>query len=230
MDMTAAVHKAFENMVTTGAVATIIEQHLMSCVQSAVKDALSSYGDFGKMLKEQVAKSLTINENLGLPEYNDLILKIIRKQVDAQIGAQLQRNVAEQLAKLLETPPAEIKLSKLFEEFREYAVDHYARDEESHFTVGMKNNDYRDGSYDVWFDLKRDRSQFQSAHRVGVDADGCCWRLTVDNEDANQRLFLGPLFGFERLLFQIKVGGTKIIRDCTPDDVDTEYPDRCHCD
>jgi hypothetical protein len=230
MDFRKAVIDSLDRVIASGKIEEMIEAKITKTIESILDDALRGYGDFGKAISEQVKASLKIDDRLGLPAYNDLILKIVQRQIDGQIGNAMQKQVADQLAELLQTPPAEIKLSELAKQFGEFANESYERDESERFTFGMEESGSCKGYFYIWLDAKDRKNQYDANYRLGVDGKGKVYSLTVHGENDSKRLFVGPMHGFERLLFQLKVAGTTIICDCEPSDIDTYYPDQCHCD
>ncbi|WP_198364066.1 hypothetical protein [Burkholderia ubonensis] len=85
---------------------------------------LRSDSDFGKQLSEHVKKAVQVDfSNLGIPGYNDLILKIILQRVDASLNEQIEKHVTSQLDELLAPAPEEIKLSELVADFIKFQAD-----------------------------------------------------------------------------------------------------------
>jgi len=228
MDFRNAVIESLDKVIASGKIEEMIEAKLTKTIESILDDALRSYGDFGKSIGEQVNASLKIDEHLGLPAYNDLVLKIVQRQIDTQIGGAMQSQLAEQLADLLKTPPAEVKLSDLTKEFSEFAIKDIDRDHSDYFTFGMEQSSR--GYRHLWFDPKGGKSQYSCKYRLGVTSEGRVFTLSIDGENPDKRLFVGPFYNFERTLFQMKVAGTKLIFDCEVCDIETYYQDECHCD
>jgi site-specific DNA-cytosine methylase len=113
-----AVSNAFANVVAAGTIEKAIEEKLTSTITSIINEELRSYSDFGKALSEQVKAAMQVDfSNLELPGYNDLILKLIRAQVEHQASTSIAAQVEAQMKELLAPAPAEIKLSELVEEF-----------------------------------------------------------------------------------------------------------------
>jgi len=227
-DMTNAVAAAFQNIVASGAIEKAIEENITKTVSSAIKQQLESYSDFGKKLSDHVKSALQVNfDDLGLSGYNDLILKIVRAQVDAHVGSVLAKQVEEQMAKLLQPAPAEIKLSELIKDFIERnKPDGCECDGSDQITLHIEESRY--GSRWIGLDKAEGKSEYQCEIRFAVnERDGGIFGLRFDGKEADKTFFVGPIYGFERSLFQMYAAGTKLIvdGDCV-DDFDTYYPGR----
>jgi len=225
-DMTNAVAAAFQNIVAAGAIEKAIEENLNKTIASIIQDQLKSYSDFGKQLSEHVKKALQVDfDNLGLAPYSDFILKIVRTQVDTQVGNVLAKQVEEQMTKLLQPAPAEIKLSKLIEDFIEHnKPDGCECGGSDRITLHIEESRY--GSRWIGLDKDEGKSEYSCEIRFAVsESDGKIFGLRLDGKEADKTLFIGPIYGFERSLFQIYAAGTKLIvdGDCA-DDFDTYYP------
>ncbi len=56
--------------------------------------------------------------------------------------------------------------------------------------------------------------------------DGRVYSVRINEIAPKNALFIGPIYGFERKLFQLYAAGTKLVIDCDVDDIDTSYPGR----
>lgn len=227
-DMTNAVAAAFQNIVASGAIEKAIEENIAKTVSSAIKQQLESYSDFGKKLSDHVKSALQVNfDDLGLSGYNDLILKIVRAQVDAHVGNVLAKQVEEQMAKLLQPAPAEIKLSELIKDFIERNKPDGCECGGSD-QISLHIEESRYGSRWIGLDKEEGKSEYSCEIRFAVsESDGKIFGLRLDGKEADKTLFVGPIYGFERSLFQMYAAGTKVVVDGdSADDFDTYYPGR----
>ncbi|RSK89546.1 hypothetical protein EJF22_23225 [Pandoraea apista] len=96
------VSTAFANIVASGAIEKAIEERLQRTITEAIDSELRSYSDFGKIIEERIKQSLQVNfDSAAIPGYNDLILKIIAQQLNANMGSALTANLQERMAELL---------------------------------------------------------------------------------------------------------------------------------
>lgn len=220
-DLKAAVATAFANVVASGAIEQAIEKQLTDTISSAIRDHLREYSDFGKAIKLKVQQAACANlEELNLPSYNDLILQVIRRQMDGAMQSDAAKQLEENMAQLLVSPPAEVTLEQLLDDFINQHKEDKAGEE---FTLLFKR---QYGSTWIYLDEDGGKSEYQCAYRIAVDSEGKVYALTLDGKDVQKTLFMGPFYRFERTLFQLYAAKSKLIvgRDAQPHDFDTSFP------
>ncbi|WP_321814608.1 MULTISPECIES: hypothetical protein [unclassified Paraburkholderia] len=227
-----AVNAAFSNVVASGVIEKAIEEQLTKCVTSIINDHLRSYSDFGKQLEKAVESALKVDfDNLGLPGYNDLILKIIRAQVAQHTSGSIAGQIEEQMKELLAPAPAEIKLSTLVEEFIKDAHDEIGCSCDSPDRITLVVRDGTDGGrystlkdfYHIYLDAQPDKEHYRCAYRIAVH-DGHVYSVTIDEKDPSKTFFVGPVRGFDKRVFQLYAAKSKLIVDGNEDDINTYYP------
>lgn len=220
------VTDSFSKIVASGVIETAIEKKLTETINSILDAELRSYSDFGKQLGAQIKTALNVDfSNLGLPGYNDLILKIVRRQVDGHIAKSAAMHIEEQMAALLAPPPAEIKLSKLVADFIEAKKsDDCSRGGSDRISLHVEETGY--GGYWIFIDEVGGKEKYRCDIRIGINStDGQIFGLKIDEKDVKSTLFIGSMYNFERDLFQLYATGAKLIVDKDADDIDTRFPD-----
>jgi len=213
-----AVIDAFNKMAAEGAIEKIVTERVTKTVESILDDALKSYSDFGKQLKEVVTKSLHVDmQSLNLTGYNDIILKIIKAKLDNSIEIVGAERIKKELEDLLATPPAEIKLSQLVEQLKKGNYD--SNNECCTCIVEWGSTD---GWGHIYLDEGEDKRSKDCDHHLAFTREGEIYFISIDGRDPSKKLFIGPFYDFERSLFQMYVAKTKLIVD--EDEVDTCYP------
>lgn len=218
MDLRNAVIAGIDRLIASGEIDTAIDKQLKSTISHILQDALSSYSDFGSLLKEAVKKAVACNGEIDLPAYNDLVIKVIRRQVEHQLNDSLQRQVAERVTKLLETPPESIKVSELVKSFIEDRLHHGCHCDAPEITCRVIESD----TYGYWsliLDEEPDKSEYQADIRVHMTRDNEVYALNLGRVDVEKRLFVGPVYGFEQRLFQLYAAKSKLINDTAEFDV-----------
>lgn len=227
-----AVSNAFANIVASGAIEKAIEEKLTKTITSIVEEELRSYSDFGKALSHQVKTALQVDfSNLGLPGYNDLILKVIRAQVAHQADTSIAMHVEKQLAELLAPAPTEIKLSELVEEFITFANDDLGCSCDKPDQITLIVEDGTDGGrytslrnfYHISFDKNPGKDKYECDFRIDVN-DGKVYNVTLNKRDPSKSIFIGPIYGFARRVYQLYAAGTNLIIDGDADSINTYYP------
>lgn len=217
-------HAVVDRVIASGLIEQTLETAITKTITTALVDMTGAYSEFGKALKTQLAQSLACGPNLDLPTYGHLVLQIVRRQVDAAMGQQLQAQIEGTLAELLEAPPASIKLTELVAQFIEYHHElETMRDQSRSISLHVTNRD--SGYRYICLDPERRKGEWDCEVRISVDPEGRVFGLSIDKADVSKRLFVGPLYGFERLLFRLYVNKTPIEFDAAVDDIDTDYPD-----
>jgi hypothetical protein len=224
-----AVAAAFENVVISGTIEQAIETHIAKAVTSAIADQFTYSSDFNKAIKAKVASLIDVNlSGIDLPSYRDLVGKIIQKRVGAAMTEQFTELLDKDISEMLSPAPAEITLENLLAEFVTHRMDQYDADDlrGQEFTLHIQHSDSSDGYADIFIDKERATSKYSCAIRLRTRNGGEVWALTIDGNDIENKLFVGPLFSFEKRLFQMYTAKTKLIfpAGATEDDFDTAYP------
>lgn len=215
-----------------------IEAQVAKTVQEAIRSTLGEYSDFGKQVKEAVAKALAIHGDLDLPSYNHTVLQLIRMNVEKATRDSIQGQVAERMKFLLEPAPAEILLSDLIAQYRKYLQDRseagcvcdsrqkfYVRlheDAPYFFHVALSDDTpTKHSSPDIAFGVSFARIE----SRPDEKRRGEIYTLRFAHaKEVERDLFVGPLYGFERMLFQMHAAKTKVVIDVeSQSEVDTYY-------
>jgi hypothetical protein len=198
----------------------LIRGHVEKLVEASVADAFR-FGETGEAIDKAVKEALAVPESGGklcLASYGHTILKVLEVQVANLANESIQKQVVGRTKNLLEPPPAEITLSKLVEEFIEQ-VKHDTDDHEGEITLHVRGSD-TSGFWHIELDSEANTSRGRCEIDIGVYRDEI-YHLRFKDEDVEKMMFVGPLFGFERSVFQMRAGKTKIIRD--EDNVGTSW-------
>jgi hypothetical protein len=218
-----AVAAAFDKIVASGVIEQVIEKKLTETISDAIGTHLRSYGDFGKAIQEKVQQSIGVNlDRMDLPSYNDFVLKVIRTQMDAAMTGTAAKQLEENMAKLLAVAPAEITLEKLVNDF----IEAHKEDRQGQeFTLLIERESY--GFTYVCFDEDEGKSKYSCDFRIGITKDGEVFSLQLGGKDVSKTLFVGPIYGFERDLYQLYAAKTKIVVPTGADasDYDTSFPE-----
>lgn len=225
-DLQNAVSAKFAEIAASGAIEAMIEKQLTETISSIIKDSLRSYSDFGKGIEQAVKKAVNVDlARLELPGYNDLILKLIQRQVSAQMENAMATQIEEQMRDLLSSPPTEIKLSDLLKEFIEHEASDCVCDTPDRISLHVEKRS--DGYTHIYFDKDENKSEYSCAFALHVTPDGKVYSLKIDEENPKKKLFAGPFYNVERRIFQLYAAGTRLIVDGdSEDDFDTSYPGR----
>lgn len=225
-----AVKVAFDNIVASGAIEAAIEEQIGKAVTSAIKDQIGGYNsDFSKKINERVKALIDVNlDEIDLPSYRQLIADIIKKRVGAVMTTEFTEKLDKDISELLQPAPAEITLENLLEEFKDSKKDAHNAYELSgnRFTLIIERNERLDGYMDVYLDEEPHKEKYSCDIHLRIKDAGEVWGLKLNGDDLKSKIFVGPMFNFEKRLFQMYTAKTRLIieADADADDFDTEFP------
>lgn len=221
-----AVTAALADMAANGTIEKIITDKVEKTVESAINDALRSYSDFGKQVKEAVKESLKVNaEDISLPQYNQFILNVVRGKIEEQINIVGKERIEKDLEELLSgAVPETLKLSKLVEQFKEFVHNDEHGDHDDEVTVLIhRSRGLTDGYWRVYLDKEAGKEKYYCEYSLAMDKEGKVYAMSVEGKDIDKTLFIGRFNTFAKTLFQIYAAGTKI-------ELDHEAVDMYHTD
>lgn len=214
-DIKNAVATAIGSIVASGAIEKAISTELEKTIASIVKDQLRQYSDFGKIIEAKVKEALVIDpDRISFPVYNDVILQILQRQMDAYMTEQASQGVGEFMAKLLTAPPKEITLSALLKEYVEEINDDHEFDHQ-HFDLEIEGPDDNGYTRVKFGQQKTSRYSISGSKdfEFSLSEDGRVYVMRINDKKLENGLFTGPFYGFERTLFQMWLAKTKIVFD-----------------
>lgn len=228
MNLEESILRAVGNVVESGKIEAAIEARIEKTILSVIDDLLGGYGsEFAKQVRASVTKSLEISGELDLPSYNDVILKIVRAKVQGLTMDSIQKHVAAQLEEFLTPAPEAITLSKLVNEFIKYVKERRRHDCTCHtydrISFHIDGSESARGYRHIYLDEQAEKGRFQCDISLGTNAAGQVYSVNIRNAEGTNKLFAGPFYGFERMLFQMHAAKTKIVFDVEASDINTEY-------
>lgn len=229
-DFTAVVVRHVTEFMQSGRVEEVIAQSIEKTVTSVIEHELRQYSEFGKRLEKAVAEALKIQDIDNLPVYNDLILKIVRRQVEHLTNDIVQKQVAENLESLLKPAPESIKLSVLFEQYKDHLTSKIDAWESRKMMFRLKDADTYSDSF-KYLELSEDDNDRTPDMCIGLHIKdtknepniATVYYLRFGGQDLEKQLFVGGMYDFERSVFQMKAAGTKVELDIDHYDVCREY-------
>lgn len=215
-----AVVAAFQKMAAEGKIDEMIEKHLAETIDRIICDILRNYSDFGKALQKKIETDLNIDlSKLSFDGYNDVVLKILSRKLNHIADETIKKQMTDFLGKLLQEPPAEIRLSTLMEDFME-CHEEEARDQGwDSPSLHVESSDSR--FIHVYIDKVPDKDKYECAYSMMI-FDGNISNVKIEGKDVAKTMFIGPLYDFDKLIFQLYAAKTNIIVDI--EDGDICYP------
>lgn len=209
-DTTDLISKAVAEVMTPEFVKNQVATRVQKLVTEAVDDALRSYSDIGKQIKEAVKASLAVND-LNLPSYGLLVTGMIEKQVTDHASALIDARLAEDIRELLNIAPAEIKLSAIAKGMIEGRHDDGYGEV---ITVIVERSEY--GSVWLYLDEEKhhsSRDKYQCRHSLLLNQDGTISSARLDKRDLKDTQHIGRSYGLPDRIRAYYAAGTKIVLD-----------------
>lgn len=222
MDFKNMVTKEIDSIIESGIVESAIQKELQETMSEIIHDTLREYSDFGKKLKDEVKKVVDINfSELTIPTYNKLIVNTIKEGLDKLMMSEGVAKLKADMENMLLGETKDWKLSELMKNFKEENEDDARQNDWSEISFHCEY----DGTFaHIYFDAEPDKLAYECSNKLFIYKD----ELSSVNFKESHKLkdlsvnFVGKLYGFEKLIFQIYARGSKIIID--DDKVDTYYP------
>jgi len=226
LDLRTVVIESLDRLLASGEVEKSIDEAVKACVGGIIKSQLrDGYSDFGKQLEEVVKKALALNGEIELAPYNVLVTKIVQQQLDTFTRETAAKQVGERVRALLETPPAERKLSKLVESYLEHVANEARNSCRCHGDneITVHFTDQRDGFAYLHLDSEPRKKSNECRIRIGLHHNKV-FSLSCGGYVADKAMFAGTNFyGFEKALFDMYAGGTMLVFDEDPSDLGKCY-------
>lgn len=211
-NMGALISAAVAARVTPEYVEQQVTARVDKLIDEAVNDALRSYSDNGKLIRDTVAAALKI-ESLDLPSYGHVVTSILKSQIEHICADLIAGRLKEDMAELLKLAPKSIKLSEIADAMRER---HEGEAYGEVITVIVERNEYR--STWVYLDEDRviaDRDKWQAAVRLLIREDGTIASATLKGSDLQSKNVeqIGRAYGLEQRIRAFVACDTKIELD-----------------
>lgn len=219
MELEKVIQDTVNNMVSSGKVTEMVEKHLSATVDEIVKDALRSYGDFGKQVKEAINHCINVDlENIKLIDLGGVINDTIKDQLSTSVNENILKGVTETINELTgKLDKEEYKLSEIIELFKSGA-ESWDKEDSSEITCIVEHSDY--GYKHVYFDYEEDKKKYSCDFHIDLDKENKVYAFQGGKMAASSDPRFKSIHGtFEKFLYRLYASKTKVIID----DVDKYY-------
>lgn len=240
IDISKIVSDKLEQMENDRVIRKSIEESLEKNIIDAVSSALSSYY-FRRQIEGQIDEVIGgIAGNCGLSAYNGFIAQkaaeIVQNMYDKDISEKVQRALEETLIR----DYSGIKLSEIFDKYREWVKENTDTDDQyeyEQFTCRLEQED--DG---VWQKYtckfadhplseniyRKERSEIEIRfYRYKDEENTRISSLWLNNHDLKGSMRIGTLTSFEAFLVNLYYNETKVEMDVENVDEDNYYDIEC---
>ncbi|MFS8180859.1 hypothetical protein ACMG4P_04775 [Pseudovibrio denitrificans] len=218
--METAIKATVAEKLSSQAMMQVIEEALDKTIKSAIEDALRSYSDTGKAIRQAIEDALKIDTNLGLPSYNETLLRMLRPMVEEHVNKVGHEKLKEEMEAIFQQAPEEIKLSELIEQFKENEL---RKEEWESGSITLIVDEASYGYKHIHIDPEPDRRKYGCEYKIDVDKDGKVYSAQIGHHDGaldkNTPILFGRGHGFKKLILNLYANGSKLIIDedyCEP--------------
>lgn len=226
------VNNKIKEMEENKVVENLIAETIEKSVVKAVSEAIDGY-TIKRTIEKKVEKEVCdIVNDIGFTAYNTFIANKVKDITEGTIRKDLEDKIQGTLNGILLNKKENIKLSDLFEMYREHlnsTTDEHEKYELENFVVEIEDNDRgwityklsKEKSKYSWdeFDI-----EFIIHENYNDKSNGTMWRVKLDGEEIENSLKLGYRSEFENLLINLMYNKTNIEIDIEDeDDIDTSF-------
>lgn len=185
-----------------------VKKHVDEIVKDALREALSSYGETGKLIKAAVVKALQVND-LDLPDYGFMVTQMVQAKVKEHVAEMVQGTLAADMVSLLSLAPKTIRLSEIVASM--FADDNAVEEVFCELEPASTDSSSR------WLYLSPEHLTSASKHRADVrlliSKDGIIRAGWLSEKDLKTSKSFGNFYGLEQKIRAYYACGTVIDLD-----------------
>ncbi len=241
IDLVQLVRTAVANALEPTRISNLVNEAISGVVDKTLKDVLHSelrtYSDFGKQLENTVKSCLKLDP-IHIPSYNHALTEFVRKTMEETSQSLIQQQVASRVKELMQCAPASIKLSELVEAYRKEREEEIeagctCEGDYEEIVVRLertyKDSDILSNYWTLQFwesedDKKAMYGDRDRPARVSLalklqkeipegERKGVVQQVSYRDGETTKKMFVGPLYHFEKLCFNLQASKSEIIFD-----------------
>lgn len=226
------VNNKIKEMEENKVVENLIAETIEKSVVKAVSEAIDGY-TIKRTIEKKVEKEVCdIVNDIGFTAYNTFIANKVKNITEGTIRKDLEDKIQGTLNGILLNKKENIKLSDLFEMYREHLnsdTDEHEKYELENFVVEIEDNDrgwitYKLSKEKSKYSWDKFDIEFIIHENYNDESNGTMWRVKLNGENVDNSLKLGYRSEFENLLVNLMYNETVIEIDVEDeDDIDTSF-------
>lgn len=226
------VNNKIKEMEENKVVENLIAETIEKSVVKAVSEAIDGY-TIKRSIEKKVEKEVCdIVNDIGFTAYNTFIANKVKDITEGTIRKDLEDKIQGTLNGILLNKKENIKLSDLFEMYRDHLnsdTDEHEKYELENFVVEIEDNDrgwitYKLSKEKSKYSWDKFDIEFIIHENYNDESNGTMWRVKLDGENVDNSLKLGYRSEFENLLVNLMYNETVIEIDIEDeDDIDTSF-------
>lgn len=230
------VNNKIKEMEENKIVENLIAETIEKSVVKAVSEAIDGY-TIKRTIEKKVEKEVCdIVNDIGFTAYNTFIANKVKDITEGTIRKDLEDKIQGTLNGILLNKKENIKLSDLFEMYRDHLnsdTDEHEKYELENFVVEIEDNDrgwitYKLSKEKSKYSWDKFDIEFIIHENYNDESNGTMWKVKLDGENVDNSLKLGYRSEFENLLVNLMYNETVIEIDIEDeDDIDTSFDIEC---
>lgn len=146
-------------------------------------------------------------------DFQSIVIAEIERQARSEnITRLIEKKVDEVITEILSIAPKELKFSELVEAMVSAAAEDLGSRYGSSVTCIIEEDECY-GWLNVWLDKEHRTEKRDCEIRFTVSNDGGLLSCSLDNKDPKKTVRMGPMWGYQKMLFGAYCCGSKIIMD-----------------
>lgn len=201
-----------QQRINEGALEKAITEKVDRMIDDVVSDAFRSYGDIAKSMKEAITASITPNlEDLGtFPTYHHFVMQSLKTAVTHFQDEKLQAVIDKEMKELFSEIPEELTLSWVIDQIKEQIKgddDDYREGQDLTLIID------EDGSFThIYIGKEPEQDKWQCEYKIDTHK-GEIYSVKVDGKEKSNSVCVGPLYRFEKAIFNAYVMRANLILD-----------------
>ncbi len=175
------------SMISDGSVEKLINKGVEHAVAEAIKDALRSYGEFGKALTEKIKESIqTASHKIEIPEYNKFIQQVVQEQFIKVLNQNAVDHLSKLVGEIIEPIEGKTTISVLLNKVKE-AWTEIAREEgKEEIEVSVEDNSDNTALYVTFTHPQYEDESVHATLYNHHSNDGDLWHIGYISEGKNR--------------------------------------------
>lgn len=233
LDIQEIINNKLSEMAQNKTIETQIQTSLENTILSSVSSSFGGY-EFKRLIEGKVTEVLGESmKKFDFSAYQGFITDYFNKLINNTLKEDLRNKVEQSFNQILFTKRESIKLSEIYNIYRDYLLEELDEDEK----YSLSNHFYHDISQSEYtINIKLGRSEptrfscdddsvvfeiWPEKETIGANNEiGKLWRVDIEGKKVGEQLAFGNLSDFELLMTNLYFNKTKIEIDVW-DDIDT---------
>ncbi len=220
MDIQVVVQEQLGKIISEGKLEAIVRAKVEKTLDDIIGDAVRSYSDFGKSLKEEINKAFKIDfDKISAVDYNHIVVSIVKEQLDKHLLESVKEPISKEIAEYLgPIEKKEWKLSEIIEKFKREEIED--KSDGGEITLHVEKSNY--GSIHISFDKEDGKRYYECEYRMSLNTKtGIPYSFNAGQYNVHKgNLRVESLHGsFEKFFFRLYAQQVTIVVD----NCDTEY-------